>query len=764
MVKIESIVKLNTKNHFEKPQKVSVQDNLDYNVVSCPATAKCTAKNLQAYYCIQPSFGHLNSHHIRNCGAYVDKSKKVFFSLFSDAEKVFLVLKRAVSGEEVHYPMEIDDRNIFRLELQPNQAEDGDKYAFKLVRNGKNMLLPDPMAHRKTDFLSPFSEIYDHHKFDEWTDQNWCSGQNFARISRLENSGLTSIKQARIYEMNIPTFSKEGTFDGAIEEMKKLIERGHFKQDGTGTYNAIEITPIGLTYAPSWGYDEVFKGAPMETYGGPDAVKRFVNFLHKNGINVGIHGVPNHWGPDGNPFKLLGPYFNPKELPKGTGFGPRPNFENDPRNNTQIRDIINEVCFTRWLREYHFDYVRLDFTQQMDSNSSLRYGIEEANHHHPHSLFILEDERTDMTKVLCSPIPPQATDEAHVRSIAKYQTNENPLTEIGANARWGYEFHHAMVALLKGEISVEQFYKIFTAAIARGDVLYGVRQSHDEAGNMDGIKAVVDLTSHKLGMFRQRVNGNSNEEKGQRAAQATQAILSKWTSGEYNPEIAKKISAEYHVKNMPSNEEIAKALDSSIAKNKVSESIVKTTPNNPEMRFQGSLADVTPFRFFRTLSNNAIGDYEMLRAQKGYLAGVDALNESKMGSIPYTKEYQKVIHDVDQYEIDLNDIVQSSDALKTGKIVSPPPNPKDTSKVLSLHIKKDESEVFSVSNFSDFSYNGNYEINFPRGQWQPAICSEDTKYAGSGNNIQRNDVVSNGVNKSTISIPANSFTLFKKIS
>lgn len=767
MTKVESIVKFNMNSYQQKSQKADVQDNNACAVVSRPQMTKYSAKNLQAYYCSQPSFGYLNSHHIRNCGAYVDEAKKVFFSLFTyaDVEKVFVVLKKAGTEEQVDYQMTKNGRNIFRAELQHEQAKDGDQYAFKIVRHGKTMVLPDPRAHRKTDFLSPFSEIYDHHKF-EWADQAWMAGANLARISRLANSGLTPVKQARIYEMNIPAFSKEGTFDGAIKELEKLIERGVFKQDGTGRYNAVEIMPLASTYKPGWGYDAVYKGAVMEEYGGPDGLKRFIDYLHSQGISAIIDTVPNHFGDDGNRFREIGSYFRKIVDPEGDRkkgkyhFGSEPNFEKDPENNSPVRDFISDVCGINWLRDYHFDGIRLDYTNLMESDYALIELVKEAHFHNPHCFIIAEDDRVEHVNKLCSPIHDDTTPEEHVRSIQACLEDKVSLDALGLDGRWGYEVEHSIKRLLIEETGVADFYDTLLTAIKRGDVIYGIRQSHDEIGNMDAIRAVVDLTKNKLNMFN-RVAGHNDTEKGFSSAQATQAILTKFVSGQLDSNAIREIIEKYHVVNMPSIKEIEQALISSIAKIKVSESIILTIPNVAKMQFMGSIVDVMPFRFFRTFSEGAEADYRRLREEKGYHAGEGALRESKLDSITYAEDYNRTKKAVDQYQIDLNDVVQTSDALKTGKIVSAITN---HNRVLGIHIKGETDEFFTVSNLASKYNDGDYEVQFPQGKWQVVICSEDAKYAGSGQHIQTNNVISEGKSESKISLPANSFTLFKKIS
>lgn len=763
MNRIEPLFVCNNNNRIVNSNK-NFQNGGACSVATKPVSAKLSADNLKAYYCTKPSFGHLASFHMQNGGAYVEKAtKKVFFNLFTykDVKEVFVVVKNASSGKNSFHKMAKDEKNIYRTVLSPNQAKDGDKYAFKILKeNGESFLAPDPRAQRKVDFKSPFSEIYDQNKY-RWTDKDWMDGKISAKISRLADKGLTQFNQKKTLEINIPTFSKQGNFAGAIKEIDKLAKKGLFKADGTGVYNAIEIMPLESSFASGWSYDGIYKGAVLEELGGPDGLKALINHMHSKNINAVIDAVPNHFGCDGNPFGKIGPYFN--QTNKDKPFGERFNLENDVQNNSQVRDFLTDICGLNWLRDYHFDGIRFDLTHAMDSDNALREMVEEMNYHYPNAFVILEDNRRYMNDRLTRQIPAQKTDAEHVNSIKIYEDNKNSLNQIGANARWSYEVEHCMNRAVKGHASVSELYKSLKEASENGEILYGIRQSHDEIGNENAVKAVSDIVSNSLGMFaKNRVEGINDKEKGIRAAQATQALLTKFVSGKYTKANIDEIAKTYHIVNMPTIEELGNALLNAISKNKVSESIISSIPKTPKMTFMGGLADITPFRFFRTFSENAEADYKMLEAEKGYRAGKEALEESKLSSIKYVPSYKKIMNQTDQYQIDLNKVIQSNSALKTGYIAGGVTH--DGSKVMGMHLKNGSDEAYTVSNLSDFSYNGNYNIWFPQGKWKVSICSEAEKYAGNGKNLQANEVISDGRNQVAISIPANSFTVFQKIS
>ena len=73
-----------------------------------------------------------------------------------------------------------------------------------------------------------------------------------------------------------------------------------------------------------WGYDGIGLWAVHEPYGGPDALKRFVDACHARGLAVFLDVVYNHVGP-GNRLASFGPYFTDAlHDPVGAGGQPGP--------------------------------------------------------------------------------------------------------------------------------------------------------------------------------------------------------------------------------------------------------------------------------------------------------------------------------------------------------------------------------------------------------------------------------------------------------
>lgn len=742
---------------------------------------KPSLENLKAYYA--PSFGRLRLDHLQN-GAFVDEAKNVFFKLFTfpNVKQVSVVIAKEIEDttkaakktfQIITHELQKDlseEAGVFKLQLGPNDVKPGDKYAFEIINsNGQKTLCCDPYAKRKTAFFidpgkskdgylnaeklyrtDKFAEIYDHNAF-KWTDNSWILGNDKRRISRLSGeNGLKSTKEARILEINIPTFTKDGTFDAAKAKINKMIEKGWFKANGKGAYNTIELMPVETSYAPGWNYDGVYKNAPLEPLGGPDGLKRLVDYAHSKGINMVMDSVPNHFGTDNNFLREVGPYMG-----KSGAFGDKPNLENDFRDNKHVRDWVINMCGLNWLRDYHFDGLRLDLTHDMDSDYTLRQLVNEINHHERHAFITLEDDRVRETERLLSKLSNEEIalnepESVHANIIKKYDNNQVPLN-IGVDSRWSYEWEHAINKACSGNIPMSTLKDEMVSAVKRGDLLYGARQSHDEKGNADGISEITALVRDRLNMFA-KVEGSSDCKKGQNAAQATQALLESLVTGKH-PDL----SRNSYLANV--YKEADEALNYAIAQNKISIGLTATLPG-PKMRFQGTME---PFYFFRKFSSNAEADWAARKLEKGYAIDGNAIKASTIDSIPYTKQYRELFEKADKFERDINEFATSNKAMNSGYIYEDSTIAHDHSKVLGTHLKKDDSEVFTVSNFSGYTYNGGYQIKLPKGKWREVINSNDTKYAGNGKALNTKEIISNGTEISSISLPSNSLVIFEKV-
>jgi maltooligosyltrehalose trehalohydrolase len=357
----------------------------------------------------------------------------------------------------------------------------GDHYAFLL--NGDPTLLPDPRSQWQPNGVHGASRIVDHETF-RWTDQLWHPPPL--------DSGI-------LYEMHVGTFTPEGTFESAIERLDYLHELG---------ITHLEIMPVNeFSGERGWGYDGVQPFAPHHSYGGPDGLKQLVNACHEKGLAVLLDVVYNHLGPVGNYLERFGPYFTETYH---TPWGAAVNL--DGPDSTEVRRFFCDNGLY-WLREYHFDGLRLDAVHAFIDRSALHFLEQFASE--------VDAFGTALGK--------------HLVVIAESELNQ-PLLVVsreangyGLNAQWSDDFHHALHTVLTGE--TDGYYQDFgsLAQIAKalrsvyvytgeysayrrrhhgrpviglpGSRFAGYLQNHDQIGN----RARGDRISHLVSTDRAKI-------------------------------------------------------------------------------------------------------------------------------------------------------------------------------------------------------------------------------------------------------------------
>lgn len=734
-----------------KIKKASEHSYVSCNISQISGNNFPGLETLQAYSLQRnPSFGRLRIDHLQN-GAYVDEAKNVFFKLFTfqDVKKVFVEIK----DKGLHELNKTED-GIFKGVLSHSNAKAGDKYRFKLLKNnGEEIFCKDPYSMKCESILDTFSEIYDHHSF-KWTDKAWMNNKINQKISRKSQiNRLTSLDKAKIYELNIATLTKEGSFTAAKTKIKEIAKDGIF--------NTIHIMPVESTYSYNWGYDGVFKFAPQDSFlGGPDKLKELIDYAHSKKINVVMDVVLNHLGPDGNTLEQTGPYIN--KYAHGS-FGEQFNLEGDPKNNKHVRDYLSNICLN-WLDNYHCEGLRLDLTKAMDSDFTLKQVAMEVHYHNPDAFIIAEDARNNMPKLLKSLAPDEEcngfSEEIHAKEILKADKNEISLDNLGIDSEWDFQFFHALNETIHDYRSVSGLVDSIKYSGSR--IKYPM--SHDEIGNLDGIRLITRLASNKLDIFS-KTEGDNISQRYQRAAHATQSILKSKVSGEYD-KLSDKARIEFlrkhYINTDVKSEEIDKILNYALSQNKLAIGITYTTPG-PKMLFQGDeQGALSYFKFFREFSPEAKETDLKNLSDKGYEPGLKAFMDSKLDSISYDKKYTETMHKLKQFTKDLTTLAEKNKALESGEVKSTIAH--DYSKVLGTHIVKEKEEIFTLSNFKDESYSGNYVIALPKGEWKEIINSNSTKYAGDGDCLNNKVIASNGSKESYISLPANSLVIFRKIS
>lgn len=173
-----------------------------------------------------------------------------------------------------------------------------------------------------------------------------------------------SLKNTIIYEIHIGTFTLEGTFDAAIKKLPYLKDLG---------VTCIEVMPVAqFPGRKNWGYDGVGLYAVQNSYGGPDAFRRFIDACHGYGFIVCLDVVYNHLGPEGNYLHDFGPYFTKKYH---TPWGDAINY--DDKGSDHVRRFIIENALY-WISEYRLDALRLDAIHSI-FDFSAQHILEELN-------------------------------------------------------------------------------------------------------------------------------------------------------------------------------------------------------------------------------------------------------------------------------------------------------------------------------------------------------------------------------------------------
>jgi maltooligosyltrehalose trehalohydrolase len=381
-----------------------------------------------------------------------------------------------IGGED--YPMQAAGGGWWKSWVE--NAGPGTDYSF-VVDGGEPV--PDPRSQYQPHGVHGPSRLIDHDAFP-WTDASWQA---------------RPLSSAIIYELHVGTFTPGGTFESTIERLDYLRELG---------VTHVELMPVNqFSGERGWGYDGVDLFAPHRAYGTPDDLKRLVDACHAKDLAVLLDVVYNHFGPDGNYLESFGPYFTQAYK---TPWGPAVNL--DHRNSHEVRRFFIDNAI-HWLRDYHFDGLRLDAIHAYYDRSAVTF---------------LEDLSSEVDSL-------KASLGRHLVLIAESDLNDPRVVTcreaggLGIDAQWSDDFHHALHSVLTGETTgyYQDFGSLRHLAVAlregyvysgnpspfrgrahgrrdcdlSGHRLLGYAQNHDQAGN----RAAGDRLGHLVGPGRQRI-------------------------------------------------------------------------------------------------------------------------------------------------------------------------------------------------------------------------------------------------------------------
>jgi maltooligosyltrehalose trehalohydrolase len=305
------------------------------------------------------------------------------------------------AGESLHAMNGPDQRGWWKAMVE--DAGPGSDYGFQIDDDAT--IYPDPRSNWQPNGVHGMSRVYEQKAF-EWRDARWQA---------------PPLASAIHYEMHVGTFTPGGTFDSAMERLDYLYELG---------VTHIEVMPVAA-YAGDrgWGYDGVALFAVTQNYGGPDAMKRFVDACHVRGLAVVLDVVYNHFGPVGAYAGKFGPYMTNHHL---TPWGDAVNFEG--RGSDEVRRFFCDNALM-WMRDFHIDGLRLDAVHGMVDRSAIHF---------------LEQLSSEV-EVLAATLGERKV------LIAESDLNDPRIVRpreaggYGIDAQWGDDFHHALFTLLHQE-------------------------------------------------------------------------------------------------------------------------------------------------------------------------------------------------------------------------------------------------------------------------------------------------------------------------
>jgi maltooligosyltrehalose trehalohydrolase len=276
------------------------------------------------------------------------------------------------------------------------------EYGFVLDGEGP---FPDPRSPCQPRGVEGLSRPITHKNF-VWTDMAWQA---------------PPLSSAVIYELHIGTFTPRGTFDAAIEKLDHLVDLG---------VTHVELMPVHeFSGGRGWGYDGVDLYAPHHAYGAPESLKRLVEACHLKHLAVILDVVYNHFGPVGNYWAKFGPY---QKDNFSTPWGPAINF--DDAHSDEVRRFFCDNALM-WLRDYHFDGLRLDALHAMVDNSAEPF-VEQ-----------LAGEVRKLERLLGRSLVLVAEDDRNDPRLLWPRERGG----FALHAQWNDDFHHALHAALTGE-------------------------------------------------------------------------------------------------------------------------------------------------------------------------------------------------------------------------------------------------------------------------------------------------------------------------
>lgn len=276
-------------------------------------------------------------------GCHLDGNRGYFRTYAPNASRVTVIGE--FTGWKDYEMNRIHDGKFW--ELITDGVEDGMMYKYRIYgRDGSVTEHCDPYGFGMELRPDSASIARDMNKYI-FHDMKWMRDRSDCRRGPLN-----------IYEIHAGSWRTNPENENGWYKYNELADIliPYLKENG---YNYVEMMPIAEHPCDnSWGYQCTGFYSPTSRYGTADELREFIDKCHQNGIGVLLDFVPVHFAVDGYGLSMY----------DGTAIYEYPNCDvgysewgskNFNHSRGEVQSYL-QSCANYWLKEYHFDGLRMD--------------------------------------------------------------------------------------------------------------------------------------------------------------------------------------------------------------------------------------------------------------------------------------------------------------------------------------------------------------------------------------------------------------------
>lgn len=320
-------------------------------------------------------------------GAHISGQGTIFRVFAPNAEKVSII---GDFSEWTDIPMEkVYDGNFYECFVP--EAKEGMRYKVRIYeKSGRFLDHGDPYGYGMEVRPQNCSIIRNMDKYI-FHDNTWMKKRKDG-VDRAVN----------IYEVHLGSWKMKDAKHSVCYTYSEFADRiiPYLKEN---SYNYLEIMPIcEYPCDESWGYQALGFYSPTSRYGSADELKQMVDKCHQNDIGVLLDFAPVHFAVDD--FGLANfdgtPLYEYPHVDVGYNEWGSRNFAH---SRGEVRSFLQSAVFY-WLKEYHFDGIRMDAISNMiywqgnpergvnkNAVSFIQYMNQEIKKQDPSVMLIAED-------------------------------------------------------------------------------------------------------------------------------------------------------------------------------------------------------------------------------------------------------------------------------------------------------------------------------------------------------------------------------------